>query len=125
MPLCGFAKLMWTASALHQPVPIAVAGGADRTVLAALRAAINWGWIAPLVFGDEANIRRTAAEHEIGLDGMTIASAASPAAAAAAAVRAGAAHMLMKGQIATPELLHALLDPRAGLRAGRVVCQVC
>jgi phosphotransacetylase len=32
--------------------------------------------------------------------------------------------MLMKGQIATPQLLRALLDPTAGLRTGRVICQV-
>ena len=30
----------------------------------------------------------------------------------------------MKGQIATPELMKAVLDPTTGLRTGRVVCQV-
>ena len=30
----------------------------------------------------------------------------------------------MKGQIATPALMEAVLDPEAGLRTGRVICQV-
>src|SRR5262249_49760073 len=32
--------------------------------------------------------------------------------------------LLMKGQIATPALMRAVLDPAAGLRTGRVICQV-
>jgi phosphotransacetylase len=32
--------------------------------------------------------------------------------------------MLMKGRIATPDLLRAVLDPERGLRTGRVICQV-
>jgi phosphate butyryltransferase len=30
----------------------------------------------------------------------------------------------MKGQLATPQLLHAMLEPDSGLRTGRVICQV-
>ena len=37
---------------------------------------------------------------------------------------AGNARALMKGQIATPALMEAVLDPAIGLRTGRVVCQV-
>jgi phosphate butyryltransferase len=32
--------------------------------------------------------------------------------------------MLMKGQISTPALLRAVLDPVLGLRTGRVICQI-
>ncbi len=39
-------------------------------------------------------------------------------------VRSGAARALMKGQIATPSLMAAVLDPEAGLRTGRTICQV-
>jgi phosphotransacetylase len=46
------------------------------------------------------------------------------AAAAVAAVRGGRARLLMKGQIATPALMRAVLDPGPGLRTGRVICQV-
>ena len=41
-----------------------------------------------------------------------------------AEVRAGRARALMKGQIATPALMRAVLDAEAGLRWGRVICQV-
>src|SRR5262249_39785500 len=43
---------------------------------------------------------------------------------AVAEVRAGRAKLLMKGRIATPQLLRAVLDKTHGLRTGRVVCQV-
>ena len=39
---------------------------------------------------------------------------------AVAAVRQGRARLLMKGQIATPALMHAVLDPQRGLRTGHV-----
>src|SRR5262249_6757206 len=41
-----------------------------------------------------------------------------------AEVRAGRARLLMKGQISTPALMHAVLDPSFGLRTDRVICQV-
>jgi phosphotransacetylase len=74
--------------------------------------------------GPEGEIRRTAGEAGIDLAGLTVLDADDPAAAAVAEVRAGRARMLMKGQIATPALMKAVLDPAAGLRTGRVICQV-
>jgi phosphate butyryltransferase len=41
-----------------------------------------------------------------------------------ALVKAGEAQALMKGQIATPTLMKAVLHHETGLRTGRVVCQV-
>jgi phosphotransacetylase len=105
-------------------VPVAVAGGAEPTVLEALRTACDNGWVAPLVAGPEAEVRHTAEACGVGLHGFTLLDTDEPAAAAVAAVRAGRARMLMKGRIATPELLRAVLDPGNGLRTGRVVCQV-
>jgi phosphotransacetylase len=32
--------------------------------------------------------------------------------------------MLMKGQVSTPALMRAVLDPTSGLRSGRVICQI-
>jgi phosphotransacetylase len=46
------------------------------------------------------------------------------AAAAVAEVRGGRAQAIAKGQIATPDLLKAVLDHEKGLRTGRVICQV-
>jgi phosphotransacetylase len=124
MPLYGFDQLYQDADALPAPVPVAVAGGADRTVLEALRAACDRGWVAPLVAGPETAVRRTAAEHGVGLQGFTLLDAEQPAVAAVAAVRSGQARLLMKGQIATPPLMAAVLAPAHGLRRGRVICQV-
>src|SRR5262249_57132855 len=73
-------------------------GGAEGAVAEALGAAAGGGWVAPVPAG--------------------------PPEAAVAAVRAGRARLLMKGQVATPELMRAVLDAASGLRTGRVICQV-
>lgn len=107
-------------------VSVAAAGGADATVLEALRIALDRGWVAPIVCGEEPEIRRIAAEIGVALDGFTIVEADGDeiASAAVAEVRSGRASILMKGRIATPDLMHAILDPEHGLRSGRVVAQV-
>src|SRR5262249_21692572 len=69
-------------------------------------------------------VRRAADACGVGLEGFTRLDTDEPAAVAVAQVRAGRARLLMKGQIATPALLRAVLDPAAGLRTGRVICQV-
>ncbi len=124
MPLAGLAQLHADADALPAPVPVAVAGGADRTVLEALRTARDRGWVRPVVAGREAEIRRLAAECGVSLDGFTLLDADEPARAAVAAVRSGAARLLMKGQVPTPALMAAVLERETGLRTGRVICQV-
>src|SRR3982074_150715 len=124
MPLDSFDRLFQDADARRQALSVAVAGGADRTVLEPLRAACDRGWVRPLVVADESDARRIAAEWAVGLDGFTLVDAADPAAAAVALVRRGDAAMLMKGQVSTPALLRAVLDPALGLRTGRVICQI-
>jgi phosphotransacetylase len=78
----------------------------------------------PQLIGQEADIRRLASACQIGLEGFTILHAEDPATAAVAQVRSGQAQILMKGQIATPDLMRAVLDPASGLRIDRVICQV-
>lgn len=124
MSLIGFEDLYRLADSLGSPVPLAVAGGADRTVLEALRAACDRGWVTPLVAGPQDVIRRTAAEAGVDLHGFSLIDAEDAAAAAVERVRVGEARLLMKGQIATPALMRAVLDRDRGLRAGRVICQV-
>jgi phosphotransacetylase len=120
----SFDRLFHEADARRAAVPVVAAGAADRTVIEALRSACDRGWVAPLLAGREAEVRRSADECGVGLDGFTLIDADEPAAAAVAQVRAGRARLLMKGQVATPALLRAMLDPAAGLRTGRVICQV-
>jgi phosphotransacetylase len=120
----GFEQLFRDADgAPGRPITVAVAGGADATVLAALRTAHDRGWIEPQVADSEQEIRSRADEQGLRLDGFTFLDTQQPAQAAVAAVRNGRARMLMKGQIATPALMGAVLDPSHGLRTGRVICQ--
>jgi phosphotransacetylase len=124
MGLAGFEELFREADARRPGVPVAVVGGADRTVLEAMRQACDRGWAAPLLAAPETEIRRVADESGVGLHGLTILDTDEPAAAAVAQVRAGRARLLMKGQVSTPALMKAVLDPERGLRTGRVICQV-
>lgn len=120
MPLPSFAELFDHSDAAHPGIGVAIAGAADVTVLHALREATDRGWIRPTLCGDESAIRSLS----VPLDGMTLIGTADPARAAVEEVRAGRAAILMKGQIPTPALMQAVLLREAGLRTGRVICQV-
>jgi phosphotransacetylase len=129
MSLIGFDELYRFADALPAPISVVAAGGADITVLQALAEAQRRGWVAPIVTGSNAEIQRLAADHQIDLAGFRIVDCDDPAGAAVAEVRAERALALMKGQIATPLLMKAVLArpaPNAGggLRTDRCVCQV-
>jgi phosphate butyryltransferase len=124
MPLVSFDQLYKRADSLRQPLSVAVAGGADPTVLEALRLACDRGWVTPSVVGTEDDIRKAAGACGVGLHGFTLVDADDSSAAAVALVRSQQARLLMKGQISTPSLMKAVLDPVSGLRTGRVICQV-
>jgi phosphate butyryltransferase len=126
MPLRGFDDLFREADSRAQAITVAAAGGADRTVLEALRAACDRGWVTPLVVGPEPEIRRMADDVRVDLDGFTIIDVPEDAVApkAVEVVRSGRGAILMKGRVSTPTLLRAVLDPVAGIRTGRVICQV-
>lgn len=124
MPLASFAQLFADADRTRPALPVAAVGGADRTVLEALRAACDRGWVDPYVAGRERDIRGVAAEHGISLDGFTLLDTDDPAGAAVSLVRQGRAQLVMKGQIATPGLMHALLHAETGLRTGQTIGQI-
>jgi len=124
MPLVSFEALFQAADSRRPMTPVAAAGGADVTVLQALRIACDRGWVAPQVVGVEAEVRRVARDGGVALDGFTLVDAVEAAGGAVALVRKGQARLLMKGQISTPALLKAMLDPATGLRTDRVICQV-
>jgi phosphotransacetylase len=124
MAILSFDELFQRADASPQPVPIAVVGGADATVLQALRTACDRGWVRPLVAGSDIEMRQTAEANGVGLDGFTLVDSADPPTACVDLIQRGQARLLMKGQVATQVLMHAVLDPSTGLRTGRVICQV-
>src|SRR5437764_1145242 len=110
MALPNFDELFRRADALAPALPVAAVGGADQTVLETLRGACDRGWVRPIFVDDEAEVRRIAAEAGVNLNGFTLVHSAEPAAAAVALARRGEARMLMKGRVATPALLRAMLD---------------
>jgi phosphate butyryltransferase len=122
----SFKRLFDAADQRSSPAAVAVAGGDDRTVLEAMRIASESGWVRPILVGSEPRIRQLADTCEIELGDFAIRHAEDDAIAAIAValVKAGEAQALMKGQIATPTLMKAVLHHETGLRTGRVVCQV-
>ncbi len=126
MGLDGFRRLYHDADLRAEPVRVAIAGGADPTVLEAMRAACDCGWVRPILAGHEPGIRAVAHAHEIDLAEFEIRDVEPGAVARAAVdeVLSGNAQALVKGQISTPELMKAVLDHSNGLRTGRVICQV-
>jgi phosphotransacetylase len=78
-----------------------------------------------VVVGPERAIRRVADEAGVGLDGFRVVDAEGDevAPAAVAEVKEGRAAVLMKGRVATPALMWAVLDPSHGLRTGRTIGQ--
>lgn len=124
MPLMGFAELFLEADARPARTGVAAAGGADETVLRALREAADRGWVEPILTGRGDEIGRVADAAGVSLEGMSVLDTEEPARAAVRAVSAGRARLLMKGQVATPALMRAVLDPEIGLRTGRVIGQV-
>ena len=124
MGLVGFHSLYQFADQLASPLPVVAAGGADRTVLESLSIAQRRGWIEPILTGSTTEIQSLAHDLELELDGFRIIDAADPAAAAVGEVKAGRATILMKGQIATPDLMKAVLAREIGLRTNHCICQV-
>src|SRR5262249_46134233 len=84
MSLLSFASLYQRADALRDPLPVAVAGGADATVLEALEMAHARGWVTPHVVGREADVRQAAQACGVDLRGFLLSDADDPAPAAVA-----------------------------------------
>jgi phosphate butyryltransferase len=124
MSLPTFEKLHAGADASAAPVRLVAIGGEEVTVLEALSAARFRGWVEPIVTGDEAVIRRVAREAAIEIDGIRIVDTDEPARSAVEEIRGGRAEVLMKGRVATPDLMRAVLDRDSGLRTGRTIAQV-
>jgi phosphotransacetylase len=124
--LPGFGELHELADRRPAPARIAVAGGDESTVLESLGIAVSRGWVQPVLFGSEPDIRGRLESLEIPPASFDIRAVSDEdaAPAAVAEVTAGRCDALMKGQIPTPTLMRAVLDPEHGLRSDRVICQV-
>ena len=124
MSLFGFTSLFQLDDQLPARIPVVAAGGADYTVLESTSLAKRRGWIEPILTGSKVEIESMAKDLDIDLSDFRVIDTEDAAVAAVAEVKAGRARMLMKGQIATPALMKAVLNRETGLRTDRCICQI-
>ncbi len=143
--LPSFAELFARCDQQQARVPIAIAGGADLTVLESQIEAQRRGWVQPILVGDRRAIHELASTHHLDLSGLKIVEATpshatdaaraseqttpltddlSVARTAVQMVSEGRAALLVKGQIATPDLMKGVLDKATGLRTGATIGQI-
>jgi phosphate butyryltransferase len=106
----------------REPFIVSVAAATDRELLLAVKAAVDLGFIRPVLTGDPKTIDRLCGE--IGLKPLEILPAPSDEEAvgvAVGAVRSGRAQVLMKGLVNTSVYMRGILNKEHGLRSGRLL----
>ncbi len=114
----------------------AAAGAAIRTAVVypvdtiSLRAALDAaaaGLIVPILIGPSARIQRVAKDADADITALRLIDAPDPEAAASCAVAlacAGEVGLLMKGDLHTSDLMHAVVAGNGGLRTARRISHV-
>jgi phosphotransacetylase/acyl dehydratase len=108
-------------------VTAAVVHPVDAASLLAAVDAASAGLIAPVLIGPAARIRAVAKAEGADISGLRLIDAPDSRAAAAQAValaRKGEVTLLMKGDLHTEELMHAVVDSETGLRTARRISHV-
>ena len=106
---------------------VSVACAQDKPVLEAVKAAKEKGIADAILVGDEAEIRKIAAELDMNLDEYKIINEPDSIQAAHKAVELvhnNKADMYMKGIIDTKNFLKSVLDKEVGLRTGKPLSHV-
>jgi phosphotransacetylase/acyl dehydratase len=96
------------------------------SLMAALEAA-KAGLIVPILIGPAARIQQVAREAAVDISGLKMIDLSDPCAAAARAValaRSGEVGLLMKGNLHTADLMHAVVASEIGLRTARRISHV-
>jgi phosphotransacetylase/acyl dehydratase len=120
-------KALIAGAAAGAALPAVVVYPVDALSLLGALAAASAGLIVPILIGPEQLIRRVAREAGADLDGVTVIDVPSPVQAADQAVtlvRRGEAALLMKGDMHTADLMHAVVAPATGLRTGKRISHV-
>lgn len=110
-----------------KPLRTAVVHPTDIYSLSGAVEAAQAGIIEPVLVGPEHKIRKIAEDAHIDLDSYEILSTPHSNAAAALAVelaKQGNVEALMKGKLATEELMEVVVDKEKGLRTGRRMSHV-
>ncbi len=121
-----FDKLVARCQGLKR-APFAVVAATTDVALSGAVSAAAAGMIEPILVGNERQTRALAAELGVDLSKLRLVDAPDDLEAAHIAValcREGAAMGLMKGALHTDTLMHAVLDPKDGLRTTRRVSHV-
>ena len=123
--ITNFSDLRRQAQPLG-PKRVAVVMADDEVALTAADGALNLGIAIPVLIGDERKIRAKAERLKLTrlLAGAEFVSSDDAATVATCMAREGYVDLLLKGHLRTDELLRAVLDKEAGLRAGRLLSDV-
>ena len=103
---------------------VAVVEAADAHVLEAVRHAVEVGLVEPLLFGKRAEVEAKLAAMDIDITRWKIVDSPEPAISAlqaGIAVKEGRADFILKGLIATGQLLKGLFKEETGFRTGRLI----
>lgn len=106
---------------------LAVAAATDPRTLEAVCMARDEGFADAILFGDQAEMKRSAEEADLDISGFEVHhtdTAAEAAHEAVKAVSSGRASVYMKGYIHTSGFLRAALDKEVGLRSGHLLSHV-
>jgi phosphate butyryltransferase len=120
-------RAMLTRAATGGAVATAVVYPVDTASLQASLDAAKHGLIVPTLVGPANLIQQAAKDAGLDIGGLTLIDAKDPAAAASQAValaRAGKVGMLMKGDLHTADLMHAVVGPNDGLRTSKRISHV-
>jgi len=128
MAMTSFSELRARAQELG-PRRVGLVVADDEIGLQAVESAAKLNIAIPILFGDEAKIRKKI--HELSaqalLEKAVFVAAEDAMAASRAAVRMareGGLDLLLKGHLRTDELLRAALNKQSGLRTGRLLSDV-
>jgi phosphate acetyltransferase len=126
-PAHNYAQWLLNQCAGLAPLKVAVVHPTDIFSLSGAIEAARRGIIAPILVGPEAKIRKVAEDAHIDLSPYPILATPHSHAAADAAValaREGKIEAIMKGKLATEELMHAVVARDTGLHTGRRMSHV-
>ncbi len=107
---------------VHRTLALAVSQ--DEHSLEAVHAAYKTGFIKPVLIGSRAETEKIMAEKSLDFSGVEFVEEPNPIKAVEYAVRLvhdKKADILMKGKVATPDLLRGVLNKEWGLRTGRLL----
>jgi len=106
---------------------IVVAAAEDNHVLHAVSEAKKMGIVEPIFVGHTEKINEVAKKNNIDISGIRIVDEPDPVMSAKRAVEfcvSGEAQILMKGLVATADLLRAVLNKEVGLRTNEMLCHI-